>query len=293
MQVTEPADAPPTDETSLDEVGRAFEFLTFLDVKPEAEIPGEALGEARFELTDNLAIVVRPRKDGETIWITLAAEGDDEAARLNARWRGWAYQVGPWKEKSFVPLMADLRAPGADPAGRRDARLTMRPHAAPHAADAGAPGYAAAAAVTGREYPDRPWVGIGCIVFRGEQVLLVRRGKPPRIGQWSLPGGAQHVGETAEAAARRELHRGNRHRGRTPGAGHGRRCDHAMTTRAARCYHYTIIDFAAVWVAGEAARRATMSARSPGRGRSELASYALTPATHLAIAAAREALLRA
>ncbi len=108
LQVTEPAGAPPTDETSLDEVGRSFEFLTFLDVKPEAEIPGQALGDVRFELTDNLAVVVRPRKEGETIWITLAAEGDDEAARLNARWRGWAYQVGPWKEKSFVPQMTDL-----------------------------------------------------------------------------------------------------------------------------------------------------------------------------------------
>lgn len=109
LQVAEPADAPPTEETALDEVGRAFEFLTFLDVKPEAEIPGEALGEARFEFSDNLAVVVRPRKDGETIWITLAAEGDDEAARLNARWRGWAYQVGQWKEKAFVPLLAELR----------------------------------------------------------------------------------------------------------------------------------------------------------------------------------------
>lgn len=108
LQVTEPTDAPPTEETSLEEVGRAFEFLTFLDVKPEAGIPGEALGEARFELTDNLAIVVRPRKDGEAIWLTLAAEGDDEAARLNARWRGWAYQVGPWKEKAFLPRLADL-----------------------------------------------------------------------------------------------------------------------------------------------------------------------------------------
>lgn len=119
LQVTEPADAPPTDEASLDEVGRAFEFLTFLDVKAEAEAPGEPLGDSRFELTDNLAILLRPRRDGEAIWVTLAAEGDDEAARFNARWRGWAYQVGPWKEKSFIPQIADLRrqeeAPG--PAG--------------------------------------------------------------------------------------------------------------------------------------------------------------------------------
>jgi 8-oxo-dGTP diphosphatase len=57
----------------------------------------------------------------------------------------------------------------------------------------------------GREYPDRPWVGIGAVVFNGDRVLLVQRGKPPRLGQWSLPGGAQHLGERAEAAARREL----------------------------------------------------------------------------------------
>ena len=110
LRVTEPADAPRIEDTALDEVGRAFEFLTFLDVRPEAEMPGEALGEGRFELTDNLAIVVRRRQDGEALWITLAAEGDDEAARLNARWRGWAYQVGAWKEKAFVPLLAELQA---------------------------------------------------------------------------------------------------------------------------------------------------------------------------------------
>lgn len=115
LLVSEPADVPAIDEASLDEVGRAFEFLTFLDVKAEAEMPGEPLGESRFELTDNLAILLRPRKDGETIWVTLAAEGDDEATRFNARWRGWAYQVGPWKEKSFIPLIADLRRPDEAP----------------------------------------------------------------------------------------------------------------------------------------------------------------------------------
>lgn len=116
LAVTAPAEAPPTDEASLDEVARAFEFLTFLDVRVEADIPGTPLGEARFELTDNLAIVVRPRKDGEAIWVTLAAEGDDEATRLNARWRGWAYQVGQWKEKAFVPTLAELRRQEEPPA---------------------------------------------------------------------------------------------------------------------------------------------------------------------------------
>jgi 8-oxo-dGTP diphosphatase len=56
-----------------------------------------------------------------------------------------------------------------------------------------------------REYPGRPIVGVGVVVWRGEQVLLVRRGKPPRVGHWSLPGGAQQLGETVADAARREV----------------------------------------------------------------------------------------
>lgn len=132
FSLAEPAGAP-AEETNLDEVGRAFEFLTFLDVRPEADIPGEALGEARFEFSDGLAVVVRPRKEGETIWVTLAAEGDDEAARLNARWRGWAYQVGQWKEKAFVPRLADLRPaeeapqPSAEGAPAQDAPAQEAP----------------------------------------------------------------------------------------------------------------------------------------------------------------------
>jgi len=56
-----------------------------------------------------------------------------------------------------------------------------------------------------REYPARPIVGVGVVVCRGEEVLLIRRGQPPRLGQWSLPGGGQEVGETIEEAVRREV----------------------------------------------------------------------------------------
>jgi len=56
-----------------------------------------------------------------------------------------------------------------------------------------------------REYPLRPVIGVGVVVWHGDRVLLVRRGQPPRQGQWSLPGGAQELGETVAAAARREV----------------------------------------------------------------------------------------
>lgn len=118
LRVIEPAQTPELDDVSLDEVARAFEFLTFLDVKPAAEIPGARIGEARFELTDNLALTFTLNLEGEALWVTIAAAGDEEAARLNARFRGWAYQVGQWKEKAFLPRLADLvKAPPEPPVG--------------------------------------------------------------------------------------------------------------------------------------------------------------------------------
>lgn len=117
LAVVAPPELPGTpEEVALDEIARAFEFLTFLDVRPAAEAPGAALGEGRFGLTEELAVVVTPHREGESLWIRLRAEGGtEEARRLAARWDGWAYQVGPWKEKAFLPRPEDLR--GAEPAG--------------------------------------------------------------------------------------------------------------------------------------------------------------------------------
>jgi 8-oxo-dGTP diphosphatase len=50
-----------------------------------------------------------------------------------------------------------------------------------------------------------PRVGVSVAVFKESEVLLVRRGKAPYLGAWSLPGGEIELGETARAAARREL----------------------------------------------------------------------------------------
>lgn len=144
--------------------------------------------------------------------------------------------------------------------------------------------------MTGREYPDRPWVGIGCIVFRDDRVLLVRRGKPPRIGQWSLPGGAQHVGEGAQDAARRELHE-------ETGVEVGPMALAIVVDAVSRdaedrvLYHYTIIDFAAAWLSGEA-RAGDDVSEVAWAAPHDLAGYDLTPQTHDAIAAARDALAR-
>ncbi|WP_306250851.1 NUDIX hydrolase [Parvularcula sp. IMCC14364] len=46
---------------------------------------------------------------------------------------------------------------------------------------------------------------VGAVVFRGQEVLLVKRGRPPLQGHWSIPGGKIEFGEAAEDAVRREV----------------------------------------------------------------------------------------
>jgi 8-oxo-dGTP diphosphatase len=49
-----------------------------------------------------------------------------------------------------------------------------------------------------------PRLGASACVWKDGKVLLVQRAKPP-LGLWSLPGGHVEFGETAVAAAEREL----------------------------------------------------------------------------------------
>ena len=56
-----------------------------------------------------------------------------------------------------------------------------------------------------REYPEAPIVGVGAVVIKGTEVLLVRRGSEPLKGEWSLPGGALEVGETLQQGVVREV----------------------------------------------------------------------------------------
>ena len=55
-----------------------------------------------------------------------------------------------------------------------------------------------------REYPDTTLVGVGAVIIEGGRVALVRRGQPPLLGEWSIPGGVLEVGETLREAAMRE-----------------------------------------------------------------------------------------
>lgn len=56
-----------------------------------------------------------------------------------------------------------------------------------------------------RAYPSRPIVAVGGLVIENDRALLIRRGAPPREGEWSIPGGALEVGEELAAGVEREL----------------------------------------------------------------------------------------
>ena len=51
---------------------------------------------------------------------------------------------------------------------------------------------------------ERPEVAVGAILVRDDRILLVRRGRGPAQGHWSVPGGRVEAGETLHEAVVRE-----------------------------------------------------------------------------------------
>jgi 8-oxo-dGTP diphosphatase len=56
-----------------------------------------------------------------------------------------------------------------------------------------------------RRYPRRPILGVGAIILKRDNILLVERGHAPMAGHWSLPGVLVRSEETFDEAARRAL----------------------------------------------------------------------------------------
>jgi 8-oxo-dGTP diphosphatase len=101
-----------------------------------------------------------------------------------------------------------------------------------------------------REYPDTPLVGVGAIIIEQDRVLLVKRGRPPLAGEWSIPGGVLEVGETLRQAAVREA---MEETGLTVDVGELLGVyDRVLRDADERTrYHYVLIDFLCHRIAGE------------------------------------------
>lgn len=139
-----------------------------------------------------------------------------------------------------------------------------------------------------RLYPSRPLVGVGAVVWDGARVLLERRGQPPALGRWAIPGGLVELGETAAAAVRREVLEEcgiEIDVDAMLGLFEPIQRDHDGRVR----YHYTVIDFLARYRGGELRAgddAADVRWVAPG----ELPAYELSPATREMIELALERL---
>ena len=82
----------------------------------------------------------------------------------------------------------------------------------------------------------RPETSVGAVVVRDGQILLIRRGRGPAQGQWSVPGGRVEFGETLQEAVIREV---------AEETGLDVVCGEYIghVERIAEDYHYVILDF--------------------------------------------------
>lgn len=92
--------------------------------------------------------------------------------------------------------------------------------------------------------PPSPVPAVGVVCLRGDEVLLIRRGRPPRQGEWSLPGGRIEPGERAIDAALRELREETGVEAQITGL-----ID--LVDGLFPGHHYVLIDYAARWVSGD------------------------------------------
>lgn len=90
----------------------------------------------------------------------------------------------------------------------------------------------------------KPTDCVGVICFRGDDVLLIKRGTAPRKGEWSIPGGRIELGESEQDAALRELFE-------ETGIMAALESKVATIDANFEGFNYRLHDYAARWISGE------------------------------------------
>ncbi len=95
--------------------------------------------------------------------------------------------------------------------------------------------------------PSHPQLAVSAAIFRGDQILLVRRARSAGKGYYSLPGGRVEFGETLHAALHREIREETALAIDILGLAGWRE----VVPETSGLGHYLIMSFAARWTAGE------------------------------------------
>lgn len=101
-----------------------------------------------------------------------------------------------------------------------------------------------------RRYPVCPLVGVGGLIKRGDEIILVKRENEPGKGLWSIPGGMLELGERLQDGAKREV---------KEETGLDVEIDRLLDVldniicddQGRVCYHYVLVDYLCHPVGGE------------------------------------------
>jgi len=93
----------------------------------------------------------------------------------------------------------------------------------------------------------RPILAVGGVVLKGDQVLLIQRGRAPLKGHWSIPGGKVERGERLEDALTREIEEETGIKAKILGL----IGVFEALPEAEDAPHYVMVDYAAEYVSGE------------------------------------------
>lgn len=121
----------------------------------------------------------------------------------------------------------------------------------------------------------QPIIGVGAVIWRAGSFVLIRRAKPPRAGEWSIPGGRLEFGESICDALKREVFEET---GLEIELGHQIDVVELLPS-SANGSHFVLVDFTAHWVRGEL-RAGSDAADARWAVLDELDRYGLWHETH-------------
>jgi hypothetical protein len=101
------------------DIAGALHALELVDVQPAAKLTGAPAAQAKYETFDGLTVTAALTKRGGAPWITVTAAGTGKAAKdadaINARTKGWAYQIADAQASQLETKRTDLIVPPPAP----------------------------------------------------------------------------------------------------------------------------------------------------------------------------------